>query len=169
MDVVKRHEATWNYLEFFLQKFSSVSFITKIDNDALFEEFMDYQSLTDDEVGAAAIKDAEVTMTDSFNQKHVHYQIDVLWHRISQIKLVETPLNRFKYLPLIASIVLVIPRLERLFSIVRKNKTDSRSSLNFDGTLSSILSMKTHYPEAIMPCYKLKPTIICLKNQREQL
>ena len=171
MDVVKGHEATWNYLEFFLQKFSSVSFMTKIDNNALFEEFMDYQFLTDDEIGAAAFKDAQVTMTDSFNQKYVHYRIDVLWHCISPIKLVETSLNKFKCLPLIASVVLVIPQgnadQERLFSIMIIKKTpDSRSPLNFDGTLSSILSMKTHYPEAIMPCYKLKPDDNLLKKSK---
>ena len=69
VDVVKRHESTWNYLELFLQKFPSVSFMTKIDNNALCEEFIDYQSLTDDEIGAAAFKDTEVTMTDSFNHR----------------------------------------------------------------------------------------------------
>ena len=36
VDVVKRH------LEFLVYKFSSVSFMNKIDNDALFEEFTDY-------------------------------------------------------------------------------------------------------------------------------
>ena len=100
----------------------------------------------------------------------MRYRTDVLWHCISHIKLVETSLNRLKCLPLIASIVLVIPHSnadqERLFSIVRKNKADSRSSLKLDGTLSSILSMKTHYPEAIMPCYKFKPANNLLKKSK---
>ena len=126
--------------------------------------------MTDVEIGAAAFRDAEVTITDTFNQKHEHYRIKVLQHHISQIKLVETSLNRFKYLPLTASIVLVVPHSnadqERLFSIVRKNKTDSISSLNFDGTLSSILSMKTHYLETITPCYKLKPDDNLLKKSK---
>ena len=47
---------------------------------------------------------------------------------------------------------LVLPHsnagLERLFSIIRKNKTDMRSSLKLDGTLSSILSIKTDNPES---------------------
>ena len=57
--------------------------------------------------------------------------------------------------------VLVIPHSnagqERLFSIVRKNKTDSRSSLKLDGSLFSILAMKCHNPEAVTPCYKWQP------------
>ena len=46
---------------------------------------------------------------------------------------------------------------ERLFSMVRKNKTDSRSALGLEGTLSSLLSMKLHYSECSTPCYTWKP------------
>ena len=46
--------------------------------------------------------------------------------------------------------MLVMPHsnaeLKRLFSIVRKNKTLEHSSLKLDGTLSSILAVKTMYP-----------------------
>jgi len=44
---------------------------------------------------------------------------------------------------------------ERLFSILRKNKTDSCSCLGLDGTLSNILAMKLAYPEEMTPSYKL--------------
>ena len=33
---------------------------------------------------------------------------------------------------------------ERIFSLINKNKTPSRSSLNLDGTLSSLIVVKTH-------------------------
>ena len=36
---------------------------------------------------------------------------------------------------------------EQLFSIVRKNKTESRASMRLEGTLSSLLAMKLQYPE----------------------
>ena len=72
-------------------------------------------------------------------------------------------LSHFKLLRRIASIVLVIPRSnadqESLVSIVHKNK-NSRSSLKLDRTLSSILSMKTHYPEATIPCCRWKPALL---------
>ena len=73
-------------------------------------------------------------------------------------------LSHFKLLCRIASIVLVIPHSnadqESLFSIVHKNRTNSRSSLKLDRTLSSILSMKTHYPEATIPCCRWKPALL---------
>ena len=33
---------------------------------------------------------------------------------------------------------------ERIFSLINKNKTPSRSSLKLDGTLSSLITVKTH-------------------------
>ena len=36
----------------------------------------------------------------------------------------------------------------------RKNKTDMRSLLNLDGTLSSVLTTKTNNPESSNLCYK---------------
>ena len=60
-----------------------------------------------------------------------------------------------------ASLVLVLPYssagLERLFSVVRKNKTDMRSSLKSGGTLSSILTTKAYNPESLNLCYKWRP------------
>ena len=79
--------------------------------------------------------------------------------------------NRFKHLPKIAEVVVVIPHSnaeqERLFSIVQKNKTDSRSHLNLDGTLSSILAMKLQYPESSTPCHKWKPNDEMLKDSKK--
>ena len=61
----------------------------------------------------------------------------------------------------VAETVIVVPHSnaeeERLFSIVRKNKTDSRSRLNVDGTLSNILAVKLAYSENSTPCYKWRP------------
>ena len=68
---------------------------------------------------------------------------------------------RFKELFKLAEIVFVLLHSnadwERLFGIVRKNKTDSRSRLKLDGTLSSILTLKSRYPESNTPCFKWKP------------
>lgn len=71
----------------------------------------------------------------------------------------------------IAEAVLVIPHSnaeeERLFSIVRKNKTDSRSCLGLDGSLCNILAMKLAYPEEITPCYKFRPSDDQLKSSKK--
>ncbi len=162
VDVAKRDKATWSKVEFFLLKYSNQTCMEGIDNDKVFEEFVDYQSLTDDEIGHNAWSEAEVVDgEDEDGNKIVHYRVDVLRHHIANMRLPETSIRRFKVLPRIAVIVLVLPHsnasLERLFSIVRKNKTDMRSCLKLDGTLSSILSMKNHNPESITPCFKWRP------------
>lgn len=162
IDVEKRLQAKWENVEFFLEKFASVSFMDTIKHDNLYEEFVDFRSLSDDDIGQPAWTEAKVIDgVDEDGNTLVHYRVDVLWYHIAQMKVPETSLRRFKYLPLLAEIVLVIPHSnagqERLFSVVRKNKTDSRSSLKLDGSLSSILAMKCHNPEGVTPCYKWQP------------
>ena len=48
----------------------------------------------------------------------------------------------------VAEVVMTIPHSnageERIFSLINKNKTPSRSSLKLNGTLSSIITLKTH-------------------------
>eukprot|EP00794_Sanderia_malayensis_P002539 gene2539-2936_t len=77
--------------------------------------------------------------------------VDVLWSHIANLKIPGTNVPRFSHLFKVAEIILVLRHSnseeERLFSIVRKNKTDSCSSLKLDGTLSSILAMKSRFQE----------------------
>ena len=86
------------------------------------------------------------------------------------MRLPETSISHFKVLPRIA-VILVLPHsnasLEWLFSIIRKNKTDMRSSLKLDGTLYSILCMKTNNPESITPCFKWRPDQDLLELSRK--
>ena len=57
-----------------------------IDNDLLFDEFVDYQSMCDDDIGVDALAEAEVVDGKDENEnKIVHYRIDVLWHCIAMI------------------------------------------------------------------------------------
>ena len=83
-----------------------------------------------DQIGVAAWGEAKVNVgKDGDGNDIFHYRVDVLWYFIAQLKLPESSNYRFKYLPLIAEIVLVIPHSnagqERLFSIVRKNKNNT--------------------------------------------
>ncbi len=72
--------------------------------------------------------------------------MDVLWHHFSSMKAVDNSF-RFPRLSKVAKLVLTIPHSnaqeERLFSMVRKNKT---ASLDPKGTLSSILAIKLAEP-----------------------
>ena len=51
--------------------------------------------------------------------------------------------------------------------MVYKNKTDSRSSLRLDGTLSNLLAMKLKYPDTITPCFKWNPDTALLSNSKK--
>ena len=150
---MQRDKAEWNQVEFFIEKYSNQTFLQNIDNDLLLHEFVDYQSMCDDDISADAWAEAEVVDEKDDNEsKIVHYRIDVLWHYIEKIIVPGTCNKRFK-LPLF-----LYPYsntgLEELFSVVRKNKTDMRSSLKLDGTLSSILTTKTYSRESLNLCYK---------------
>ena len=155
---MQRDKAEWNQVEFFIEKYSNRTFLQNIDNDLLFDEFVDYQSMCDDDTWAEA---EVVDGKDENENKIVHYRFDVLWHYIVKIIVPGACNKRFKLLPQVASLVLVLPHsnagLERLFSVVRKNKTDVRSSLKLDGTLSSILTTKTYNPESLNLRYKWRP------------
>ena len=152
LDILQRDKAEWNQVEFFTEKCSNQTFLQNIDNDMLFDEFVDNQSICDDDISPDGwAKAGVVDVKDENKNKIVHYRIDVLWHYIAKIIVPGTCNKRFKLLPQVASLVLVLPYssagLERLFSVVRKNKTDMRSSLKLDGTLSSILTTKAYNPD----------------------
>ena len=59
----------------------------------------------------------------------------------------------------VATVVFLLPpsnaEEERVFSMVRKNKTDFRASLKSDGSLSSILTVKLNNKE---PSHKFEPS-----------
>ena len=162
VDVLQRDKAEWNQVEFFIEKYSNQTFLQNIDNDLLFDEFIDYQSVRDDDISADAWAEANVVgRKDENENKIVHYCIDVLWHYTAKIIIPGTCNKRFKILPQVASLVLVLlhrnASLERLFSVVRKSKTDMRSLLKLDGTLSSVLTTKTYNPESSNLRYKWRP------------
>lgn len=88
--------------------------------------------------------------------------MDILWQYISTMTTPDhTP--RFSMLVKVAMLVLVIPHAEeeRVFSMVRKNKTAFRPSLEPKGTLSSILSIKLGHNK---PAHQFEPTKQVLKK-----
>ena len=143
-----------------------------ISADDLYEEFTDYQTLCGDDFNDKASEDAKVSeglKDDIDGKKLFHYRMDVLWYYIANMNIPGSNAKRFKLLPKVAEIVLIIPlsnaELERLCSIVRKKKSLERSSMKL-GTLSSILSTKTMYPESSVPCYLWKPSDDILKTSK---
>ena len=80
--------------------------------------------------------------------------MDVIWVFLSTKETGDGCKLKFSNLSKVAKLVLTLPHLnageERVFSLVRLNKTPYRSSLGLGGTLSSILTVKLHNQE---PCY----------------
>ena len=126
--------------------FSSHSELTQ-----LAEEFVDYQLLREEDIPQRVWDKAKVEDGDK------HYRMDVLWHYFSTLKSGDGR-QRFKRLSNIAMLVLTIPHSnadeERVFSMVRKNKTPFRPSLGLDTTLPSLLTVKLATEE---PCHKFEP------------
>jgi hypothetical protein len=62
----------------------------------------------------------------------------------------------------VAKTVLVIPHSnaqeEGLFSMIRKNLTDTRKNLDVGSTLGNMLNIKLAQPESLRPCYTQRPT-----------
>ena len=121
----------------------------------MYDEFIDYQTLSNNEIPNTAFDDAKVVDGTIDEEEVFHYRIYILWWRLSNLTMRNSSAKRFKSLPKLAEIGLVLPHSNKiLFSVVRKKKTDSRSSLKLDRTLSSILAMESKYTESRIPCFK---------------
>ena len=73
-----------------------------------------------------------------------HYRMDSIWSHISKIANVDGS-YRFELLSKVAMLVLVIPHSnageERVFNLIKQNKTPSRSCLDPNGTLASVIQV----------------------------
>ena len=54
IDVENRVNVKWENVQFFCEKYQNHSTVVNINYDELYEEVLDYQSLSDDQIGAAA-------------------------------------------------------------------------------------------------------------------
>ena len=77
--------------------------------------------------------------------------MDVIWAYLCQ---------PFPLLRKITLSVLTIPHSnaseERIFSVIKKNKTEFRANLDLSETLYSIMVIKMNYPEQMIPCYSMR-------------
>lgn len=95
-----------------------------------------------------------------------YYRMDILWHFLSKLKMPDGSCC-FGRLAKVAKLVLVIPHSnaeeERVFSMVRKNKTAFRPSLDPKGKLSSLLTIKL---ASAGPAHKFEPPKKVLKEAK---
>ena len=111
------------------------------ESEQLLEEFTEYQLLHHNEIPAKVWQDATVV-----DGEKTYHRMDVLWYYLSSLQSSVDNTYRFARLSKVAKLILILPHSnaqeERLFSMVRKNKTSFRPSLDPKGTLSSILTIK---------------------------
>ena len=129
---------------------------------------MDYQLLEEENIPQSVWESAKEYLEDDLEGKQIFIRMDVVWAFLSSMKTSNCCTLRFPNLSRVARLIFVLPHSyageERVFSIIRLNKTPYRSSLGLDGTLSSILTIKLHNPE---PCYAFEPSNEMLKNSKK--
>ena len=75
IDFQSRQDAKWSQVEYFVEKYKGFLQYNDYEMEKLFEEFIDFKSLSDSEVSSAAWKDAIVT---EYNDGSKEYRIDTL-------------------------------------------------------------------------------------------
>lgn len=149
-------------VEYFTTRYSlNLGQLTPVELDKLHEEFTEHQLLDEDIPNAVWEKaSVRVTQEDEGDEFKTH-RVDVIWGYFGICKTSDGRL-RFGKLAKIAELVLVIPQSntseERVFSRMRKNKTQFRPSLAVNGTLSSLITMKLANPETVQPRHEYEPT-----------
>ena len=72
----------WENVGFFSEKLPS--FFVDIDTDTVFEEFVDYQTLSDEDIDQEAWKEAKlIDKTNEGDEEVFRYRADILWWYIS--------------------------------------------------------------------------------------
>lgn len=158
LDVVK-----FCYFNFVPLRFGALlPFQSPREMDVLLDEFVEYQLLQDDDIPSDVWDKASIVIDDDTT----YHRMDIVWHHISTLKAPDSRL-RFSRLSKVAMLVLIIPHSnaeeERVFSMVRKNKTAFRPALDPKGTLSSILTIKLAHTEA---AHQFEPNKELLKTAK---
>ena len=96
-----------------------------------------------------------------------YHRMDMIWAYLGSVRNPDGML-RYSKLANVAKLILVLPHSnaaeERVFSMVTKNKTKFRPSLQLDGTLSSIISIKLANLE---PCHGYEPEKVVLEEAKK--
>ena len=123
--------------------------------DACLEKFMIFQGLTDENIPSHAWNDAKVDVKPD----KVFHRMDIIWGYLRE---------RFQLFSSVALCVLTIPHSnvaeERVFSMIKKNKSTFPSSLDLKSSLNSIVIIKMNTSEDLVPCYRTKLPIELLKK-----
>ena len=134
-------------VECFLKNYPTVLPTTARETHLLQEEFVEYQLLSNGHIPKKVWDEAQIKLSNEENEEKSSssFRMDVIWGYLSSLKLGNGSHN-FGGISDVAKTVLILPHSnageERVFSLIRKNKTAFRPSLQVDGTLASLLTIK---------------------------
>ena len=153
-----RLEKNFSSIEYIVRRYSAL--FPGLNMDRLSEQYLAYQLLVEDDIPSSV---REATGIDSEHP----YRVDLLWAYLKDVKKPGTREYEFDLIFKVAEAVMTIPHSnageERIFSLINKNKTPSRSSLNLDGTLSSLITVKTHIEKPL----EWKPSASILESAKK--
>lgn len=154
----KREDGTFSNVEFFCSKYFDLLQFTSVQMDKLQEEFVQYQLLERRTIPDTVWELALMREDGEGEEKIQYFRMDVIWSYLMGLKNTDSSLT-FPLLSKVARLVLVIPHSnageERVFSLIKQNKTPIRSSLGINGTLSSMIQVKLANSAT---CIKWEPT-----------
>ena len=149
-----KDDCTFSSVEYFCARYSHILKFTPSDLDRLQEQFLDYQILSKRDIPSTIWEEATVYEDDSVS----HHRMDMIWSFIHTICNNDGS-KRFEKLFKVVNIILTIPHSnaseERVFNLVKLNKTPTRSCLDPNGTLSSIVKVKLANSE---DCHSWEPS-----------
>jgi len=131
VNVMLRDEASLAQVVYFVGCFSNLlPYSSPQEHDKLGEELIEYQLLDDSEIPESVSKSATIQEDESVT----YYRMDVIWHYLANLKAVDGS-YRFGRISKVAKLLLIIPHSnaeeERIFSMVRKNKTSFHDFMIF--------------------------------------
>lgn len=161
----KRSSVCFDAIEYFIHRYRFLlhPLTAPREMELLQEEFVSYQLLRESDIPSDIWDAAKVGEAENR-----YYSMDVIWGYLCKLQCIGSFELKFGRLCKVAKVVLVIPHSnaseERVFSMVRKNKTPFRPSIGLDGTLSSIITVKLGLED---PCYKFEPSKALLDNSKK--
>ena len=144
-DFRTRQSAKFASVLYFVEKYNGVINFSHTEIDSLQSEFLDYQMLSDSFLPEDVGKDG--------------FKLDSIWAFLARAKHADGQ-EWFSLLSKVARLVATIPHSnageERTFSMIRKNRSESRPWLNAETTVASIIITKLAMTQGTV--LKFEPT-----------
>ena len=148
-------KTTFSSVEYIVHRYSTLFPALSLDMEKLSEQFLTYQLLLEEDIPTSVKESVGLEPEDPF-------RVDVLWTYLKSIKKPGSHEHEFDLLFRVAEAVMTIPHSnageERIFSLINKNETPTQSSMNLDGSLSSLITVKTHIEQPLE--WKPSPSVL---------